>query len=411
MPKKVHIVELFSGIGAQAKSLKRIASKRNIEIDFDATCEWDVRPIIAYFFIHGGKKEDIKNIHQTKEELIEILLKKGLTYDGKKPLNQKTLIRFSYDFLKLISLANEKNKNIVNITKASINDLPKKIDILTYSFPCQDLSNMGALHGFNKGIDRDAKNRSSLLWEVERLLLDLNKSNKKLPKVLLLENVVSLNAPRHRNNFELWQTFLKNLGYFNQVYTLYAPNFGVPQNRKRVFMISVLAKQNQIQKLTDYFKQNNLENIKDKPRPLKDYIDVDDTKYLNEWLESQPNNTPSRKTIWNHNPKLYAGKRFQKEITNTLTTKQDRHPNSGNIEFNIKNKKAKFRFLTPRECFRLMGFEDKDYEVLKNSKTHTRENKLLFTRDVLYKLTGNSIVVDMLDSVFTQIADLLELIE
>jgi DNA (cytosine-5)-methyltransferase 1 len=270
---------------------------------------------------------------------------------------------------------------------------------------------MGALHGFNKGIDRDAKNRSSLLWEVERLLLDLNKSNKKLPKVLLLENVVSLNAPRHRNNFELWQTFLKNLGYFNRVYTLYAPNFGVPQNRKRVFMISVLAKQNQIQKLTDYFKQNNLENIKDKPRPLKDYIDVDDTKYLNEWLESQPNNTPSRKTIWNHNPKLYAGKRFQKEITNTLTTKQDRHPNSGNIEFNVKNKKAKYRFLTPRECFRLMGFEDKDYEVLKNSKTHTRENKLLFTRDVLYKLTGNSIVVDMLDSVFTQIADLLELIE
>ena len=116
--------------------------------------------------------------------------------------------------------------------------LPKEIDLMTYSFPCQDLSNVGSFHGYNKGIDRDSNSRSSLLWQVERILLEINSSENKLPKFLVLENVPSLMAPRHKNNFDEWKKILEELGYHNHVYRIMANNLGVPQTRHRLIMIS-----------------------------------------------------------------------------------------------------------------------------------------------------------------------------
>lgn len=402
MGDTLHIVELFSGIGAQAKSLKKISKSHKVDIEFDGTCEWDIHPIIGYFLLNGGNPKKAELIKLNKIELLNILGKKNLTYDGKKPITLKFLSSFSEEFLKLIYYAIQETKNFVDITKLSATQLPKRIDILTYSFPCQDLSNIGSLHGFNKGIDRNAKNRSSLLWEVERLLNELKTSNRSLPKTLLMENVSSIMAPRHLENFEIWKKFLEGLGYYNKVYKLYAPNFGIPQNRTRVFMISVLSKN--IKLLDEYFNQNNLEKaVRNKLKSLDLFINTKDKRFYNEWLDSQPNKTPSRKIIWDNNPQLYKNGKFQKKIINTLTTKQDRHPNSGNIEFEGNPQKAPYRFLTPRESFLLMGFENIDYESLIKARVYTRRNFLLFTRDIMYKLTGNSIVVDMLDHVFDQI--------
>ena len=113
--------------------------------------------------------------------------------------------------------------------------------MLTYSFPCQDLSICGAWHNNMSGIDRNAHNRSGMLWEVERILKEYVTLGKKLPNFLLMENVSNILSEAHRHNFKEWQDYLSSIGYVNQVYTLNAVNFGIPQTRERTYMISVLA--------------------------------------------------------------------------------------------------------------------------------------------------------------------------
>ena len=143
--------------------------------------------------------------------------------------------------LKSILVAIERTNNKVDITNVKASDLPDS-DLLTYSFPCQDLSVSGHWHKNEGGINRDANNRSTLLWQIERLLIEYDKSNKELPKFLLMENVSNILSDKHIDNFNEWCAFLENLGYVNQIYTLDARNFGIPQTRIRTYMISVLPK-------------------------------------------------------------------------------------------------------------------------------------------------------------------------
>lgn len=102
---------------------------------------------------------------------------------------------------------------------------------MTYSFPCQDLSVAGNMKGMSKG----SNTRSSLLWEVERLLNEC----KELPQVLLMENVPQVISENNKKDFELWINFLVSKGYFNTYKILNAVNFDIPQNRERCFMVSV----------------------------------------------------------------------------------------------------------------------------------------------------------------------------
>ena len=94
----------------------------------------------------------------------------------------------------------------------------------------------------------------------------------------------------------------------------------------------------------------------------------------------------------------------------TITTKQDRHPNSGYLYFDYpKNKLSKYRFLTPRECFLLMGFDENDYEKIIKNNLASRKGSLFFSRDKMYKLAGNSMVVNVLEQIFDTIVSLDEL--
>jgi len=122
--------------------------------------------------------------------------------------------------------------NLGDITQ--IEELPKA-DLWTYGFPCQDIS----LAGNNKGLDKGSGTRSGLLWEVERLLLKA-RDNGTLPKYLLLENVKNLIGKNHKANYEAWLAFLSGLGYTTYTKVLNAKNYGVPQNRERVFGVSIL---------------------------------------------------------------------------------------------------------------------------------------------------------------------------
>jgi DNA (cytosine-5)-methyltransferase 1 len=103
--------------------------------------------------------------------------------------------------------------------------------ILTYSFPCQDLSKAGKGKGMS-----DTNTRSGLLWEVDRILSELTE----LPQILLMENVPDVIGSRYIQDFKRWDERLRELGYSNHIEVLNAKNYGIPQNRERAFMISIL---------------------------------------------------------------------------------------------------------------------------------------------------------------------------
>ena len=414
----INIVELFSGIGSQAKAFERLAKRKKISIKVLKTCEWDVHAIVAYDYIHNGPTVDSKTLKLKREDLLEKLKKLNLSNNGKVPMKLKTLEAYPTDVLRRIYSSIIKTNNLISVKDVKGEDIPCGVTVMTYSFPCQDLSNVGALHGYNKGIDRDAHTRSGLLWEVERILIERQQYGLDMPKFLLLENVTALEAKRHSKNFDEWKKRLESLGYINQVNRLYAPDFGIPQNRKRLLMLSVFVGNDEEAKqiVNDYFRNHNLNdnnyiktlNIKSQRLDKFLKLDYSNNTYYNEAILSQPNNTLSRKLIWEKNSKILLENGKMKEIVQTITTKQDRHPNSGNIYFDPNNNKSKYRFLTPRECFVLMGFDEKDYDVLANNNFNSRKNSLFFSRDKMYKLAGNSIVVNMLEAIFEQVIDLNE---
>ena len=118
--------------------------------------------------------------------------------------------------------------NLGDISKIDVNDIPEH-DLFTYSFPCQDISVAGKTKGIVKG-----ETRSGLLYECERII------EAKRPKYLLLENVKNLVGKKFKAQFEEWLAYLENLGYTNYWKVLNAKDYGVPQNRERVFVVSIL---------------------------------------------------------------------------------------------------------------------------------------------------------------------------
>lgn len=140
--------------------------------------------------------------------------------------------------------------------------------LLTYSFPCTDLSVAGKQAGMSKG----SGTRSGLLWEVERILTEIRDSNGELPQILFMENVPQVHSQDNMPDFRKWLDFLESLGYTNYYQDLNAKNYGVAQNRERCFMFSFLSEYNY------HFPQ---------PIPLKkklkDYLEdnVDEKYYIN----------------------------------------------------------------------------------------------------------------------------------
>lgn len=398
------IVEAFSGIGSQIQALKNI----NTEIEVGATIEWDVNAVYAYDIIHNGTQNLSELPQYTKAEAIEILLNYGISTNGKEPATASMLRTLSTDALCRFIYSIKRTKNLVNITKVHPADLPDQIDLLTYSFPCQDLSICGSWHGNMTGINREVKNRSGMLWEVERILLEFVHDKKELPKFLLMENVSNILSRLHHGNFSEWQRTLNGMGYVNQVYTLNALNFGMPQQRVRTFMLSVHCKDSlKNEKLIDYFKKNNLENITPVKIPsLSDFLrtDYSNNIYKTEAEQSNPFFTESRKKIFEDNDLIFDGHKALKNSINTITTKQDRNPNSGLISYISKTPgKAPYRNLTPRECFLLMGFHENAFDRLMDNNIETKKNQPIFSREKTIKLAGNSIVVNVLEEIFRQV--------
>lgn len=229
----IRLIELFAGIGSQAMAL------RNIGADFETyrTCEWWVQPNASYKAIHYPDDNTDYSGEMTKEQLQQWLFSKGISSDGKKPMTLQQIQRKPEKWLRDTFNNIKATKNLVNIQQAKGKDLgieetEKYTYILTYSFPCQDLSVAGKM----RGMDRGAGTRSGMLWEVERLL----KETEQLPQILLMENVPQVMQKKNMHNFLEWQQFLESKGYKNYAQTLNAKDYGIAQNRNRAYMVSVL---------------------------------------------------------------------------------------------------------------------------------------------------------------------------
>ena len=234
------------------------------------------------------------------------------------------------------------------------------------------------------------------------------------------KNVPTLLSKRHFKNFSTWISDLEDLGYISQYYQLNASSFGLPQNRPRLLMISVYVGDC----IDDWRLVNEYFAAKKAPEDIiKDFreseyfvqysvqellrINYQNQKIFAEAVECTPNDTESRRKIWQDNPQIILSDgSFNPAIdaVRTITTKQDRNPNSGNLYFDSGiDGRSKFRYLTPRECLLFMGFTDEDYRKLKYNNIEFHKGDALFARDKIIRLAGNSIPVKLLEGIFYQI--------
>lgn len=196
--------------------------------------------------------------------------------------------------------------NLGDISKIKVEDIPDH-DLFTYSFPCQDISVAGKQEGFNKG----SGTRSGLLWECERVI-----TNKK-PKYLLMENVKNLVGKKFMAGFQEWIDYLESVGYTNYWEVLNAKDFGIPQNRERVFMVSILGEHEPF----EFPKPTKLE------KRLKDVLqhEVDEKYYLSNERSKQLISTITDKNDLNEPTVVDASinEPKVKEVMNTITARYD----------------------------------------------------------------------------------------
>lgn len=384
--KPIRLIELFAGVGSQAMALRNLG----VEFEHYKICEWAIPSIIAYDLVHTNDGKDYSS-HMSGEELKDYLYKRGISNNYNDPMTETQVKRLPEEQVRKIYNAIYRTNNLVNIMETKGGDLEvvetdKYEYIMTYSFPCQDLS----LAGKQAGMGRDSGTRSGMLWEVERLL----KETKELPQILLMENVPQVIGTNNISDFQKWQYFLEELGYVNYVDNLNSKDYGMPQNRNRTFMVSLLG-----EKQYKFPKPIKL-NLK-----LKDILekDVDEKYYLSQ-------KTINRISNWKAYQDPLKDIDNEKIICPTLTARGAGEEHSGMVLINeniFKNNEIvdhlssknfwsskeptlRIRKLTPKECWRLMGFSDSDFNKASKELSNSK----------LYHIAGDSIVSWVLVAIF-----------
>lgn len=230
--EKITVNELFSGIGAQVSALERLG----IPCEIKHTSDIDHNAVLAYASIHCGLTEELINTYTeypTREEMARQLTEINLGYDFQKnkPYNWYRFVNSKSKELEKYWLANKLSRNLGDISKI---DNLEYADFWTISFCCQDISNAGKMKGFKLG----SNTRSSLLWDNIKLLKQAVDSNN-APKYVMFENVKNLVSKKFMSDFNDLLDVLNELGYNTYWKVLNAKDYGVPQNRERVFAISI----------------------------------------------------------------------------------------------------------------------------------------------------------------------------
>jgi DNA (cytosine-5)-methyltransferase 1 len=263
--------------------------------------------------------------------------------------------------------------NLGDITKVDESTFPQ-CDLLTYSFPCQDISISGVQRGIKEGT------RSGLLFDVERILA----SNR--PKYLLMENVKNLISKNHYDNFKKHIYFLRGLGYTSYWRLLNGADFGCPQNRERVFMISVLNSDREDVKQ----RMENVDNHKKTRVPMRSFIeDTQDPELFIDcpYTVHQPKGNTVCKLIARRDDVKYDQSRRIYSIDGCspcLTT-------SGSPQ--IMTEDGRVRNITAREGYRFMGVHEDDIDKLLTTSLSTKGH---------VSLAGNSICIPVMEAIFSE---------
>ena len=256
MAENITMIELFSGIGAQERALRQLG----LLYDVVNTCDCDANAVLSYAAMRWDLEKEMETFKfPSQDEMIDELQAKNLGYDfqkGKHSITKRTPITK----LKQYYIADKLSKNFGDISK--VEKLPYA-DFWTYSYPCTDLSVAGKGEGmvnkcekcghtwpidfehpevnnlcFNCGNIDIRSTRSGLLGQVQRLLTVAYQENT-LPKYLLLENVKNLVGKKFKPQFDTWINWLELIGYNTYYQVSNAKKYGVPQNRERIFALSV----------------------------------------------------------------------------------------------------------------------------------------------------------------------------
>ena len=355
------VFEAFAGYGSQRMAL------RNIEIEFEVVgiSEIDGDVIQSYAAIHSDfleKREHIDNyVPESKEEMISYLEEINVPLNYKTFENKARKLRLPK--LKDMYLANKLINNYGDIQRIDPATLPD-FDLFTYSFPCQDIS----VAGYQCGLNEDSGTRSSLLWECCKII------ETKRPKYLMMENVKNLVGKNHKDNFLKFLDYLESLGYTNNWAILNARDYGIPQNRERVFCISELKSKRDFVFPEPIELKFKLDDILEK--------NVDEKFYLNNGqVTDKPINQEFSYCLDSNYWKGTTLQSFLKKHRRQLVT--DKINESGQYVP---------RRLTPKETWRLMGVNDEDIDKASQLVSNTS----------LYKQSGNSIVVPVLEAIFRQ---------
>ena len=377
------LFEAFSGVGAQRMALRNLG----IEHESVGVSEIDIPALISYSAIHEDLLGDTDFNYPSKEEMIEYLESKRIGLDVK---TGKIKLPKQLDKLKLIYKASVLSKCVGDISIIDPHDLPD-MDLFTYSFPCQDLSVAGQRAGMIKG-----QTRSGLLYECEKII------EVKRPKYLLLENVKNLVGKNFKSQFEEWLAYLESLGYTNYWQVLNAKDW-VPQNRERVFVVSILGDHSTYVFPTPIPSTRVVKDILEDEVEERYYMNkpfklVDNKNYPAEFTTSvfeQPFKTLAAGDKGQNNILVKAYVEGLNELNSrvygvegiigALNTMQGGHREPKIlVDYRVRK-------LTPLECWRLMGFSDDDFNKAKSVGTSNSQ---------LYKQAGNSIVVPVLEGIF-----------
>jgi DNA (cytosine-5-)-methyltransferase len=242
-------------------------------------------------------------------------------------------------------------------------------DVLIHGSPCQDFS----IAGKQNEADVGSETRSSLMWETIKIIENMGIWK---PRIVIWENVKNVLSKHMIHNFNKYLKEMEKLGYINKFGILNAKDFGIPQHRERVFTISILG--------NNKFNFSALE--KKEMKHIREYLTND---YSEKHLVTQPS------MLNKINKPGTFGLYIIDDHCKTITTKQLRCPNAGIIDIG----KGQYRYLTELECWRLMGFDDKDFE--KVAKQHKLNKKQM--NGALYKQAGNSICVPVLEAIFKEL--------
>lgn len=377
----MRVLSLFSGIGAFEKAL----SRNYISYELVNYCEIDKNAARAYSLIH--------NIPESK--------------------------------------------NLSDVTKVDTKKL-KDLDLITYGFPCQDLSNAGLQKGFTDSEGNTT--RSGLFFEALRIIEETR------PRFAIAENVKALTSKKFEAEFTTVLGSLCRLGYNNYFKVLNAKNYGIPQNRERVFIISIrqdldkgfcfpgdFALARRLGDLLEsevsdkyFLSEHRVESLLKHRERNKEKGNGFAARFVTEAdIASSLTTSPDKSAgqylaISNDNQEIVV-----KQVGNYYDDKEKsfKNPQRGRVydpdglsptldtcqggshqpkviindEQGVITENSKIRKLTPLECFRLMGFDDRDLYILQMDGISDNQ---------LYKMAGNSIVVDVLQAIFRELSKL-----